>query len=40
MAKTSVTLLKKSLKDRLEKDKNLHNIFIDEAITELEGMNL
>ena len=36
--KTSVTLLKKNLKNNLTKDKNLHQVFIDEAITELEGL--
>ena len=38
--KTSVKLLRKNLENKLKEDKNLHQIFIDEAITELEGLNI
>ena len=40
VAKTSVTLLRKNLENKLKEDKNLHQVFIDEAITELEGLNI
>lgn len=39
-AKTSITLLRENLKANLKNDENLHNIFIDEAIDELEGIKI
>lgn len=40
VANASLKLSEQKLKDKLNNNENLHQIFIDEAISELEGLNI